>query len=288
MRLAHAIDLHCHYGPDTTGGTLNAPASHGVTALEAAREAVDSGHAALVLKSHSFASPALAATLSEAIPGLQVFGGICTDYPSGGLNVSAVEAALAIGAKIVWLPTVHSHNDMTQHDRGVPGPGIRVLDADGDIVPEVRQMWDLIQEKGAILATGHISADEHYRVAKEFAGQGRVLVTHAGEELAGPKLSAAQSAELADLGAIIELTALTCQSVMGVQGKSPEEMVATIATIGPARCTLSSDYGWSQVIPRPAGGLRDFLESLWEHGVPEGDIETMVSTNPARLLQIEV
>jgi hypothetical protein len=288
VRVAGAIDLHCHYGPDTIGGTLDAPAEHGVTALEAAREAAASGHAALVLKSHSFASPALAAAMTEATPGLQVFGGICTDFPSGGLNVSAVEAALALGAKIVWLPTLHSHSDMARHDLGLNRPGIRVADEEGRVVSEVREIWSLIREKGAILATGHVSADEHYAVVREFAAQGSVLVTHAGEEMAGPRLTPGQCAELADLGAVIELTALTCQSVMGVQGKSPAEMVAMITAIGPARCTLSTDYGWSQLVPRPADGLRDFLESLWEHGVVEKDLETMASTNPARLLRIEV
>jgi hypothetical protein len=116
LRIANAIDLHCHYGPDTVGGTLDASTLlHGVTALEAAREAAESGLAALVLKSHSFASPALAATLGEAIPGLRVFGGICTDFPSGGLNVAAVEAALALGAKIEHCGGRHQRSGRGRH-----------------------------------------------------------------------------------------------------------------------------------------------------------------------------
>jgi hypothetical protein len=262
---------------------------HGVTALQAGREAAESGLAALVLKSHSFASPALAATVSEAVPGLRVFGGICTDFPSGGLNVSAVEAALAIGAKVVWLPTVHSQEDVSHRNRtNLEGPGLRVTDDAGDLVPAVREMFDLVVQKDGILATGHVSADEHYAVARKLGRRGKVLVTHAGEKLAGPQLSPAQCAELADLGATIELTALTCQDVLGMKGKSPTEMAAMIAAIGPDRCTVSTDYGWSAAIPHPAKGLRDFLELLWEQGVAESDLDTMVSKNPARLLGIEV
>src|SRR5262245_19895553 len=171
LRISDAIDLHCHFGPDTIGGTLDIGEWHSVTALDAARDAAASGHAALVLKSHSFASPALARNVEEAVPDLRVFGGICTDHPSGGLNVAAVEAALALGAKIVWLPTVHSHQEVVNGAaRGIvpDGDGIRVTDDDGEVLPVVREIFDLVRQKGAILATGHITADEHYAVAKAF------------------------------------------------------------------------------------------------------------------------
>jgi hypothetical protein len=201
------------------------------------------------------------------------------------LNVAAVEAALAIGARIVWLPTLHSYQDVSRHNpTGVDGPGLRVLDDTGRVVPEVREIFAMVSQKGAILATGHVTAEEHYAVVREFARQGKLLVTHAGEELAGPRLTGAQCRELADMGATIELTALTCQSVFGTKGKTPAEMLDLISAIGPHRCTLSSDYGWSTMVPKPATGLRDFLESLWAEGLAEDDITTMVATNPGRLL----
>jgi Family of unknown function (DUF6282) len=289
MRIEHAIDLHCHFGPDTVGGNLTGQPMLGVSALQAAREAAAAGHAALVLKSHSFASPALAATMTEAVPGLHVFGGICTDFPSGGLNVAAVESALVLGARIVWLPTLHSYQDVSRHNpTGVEGPGLRVIDETGGVVPEVQEIFAMIRQKGAILATGHVTAEEHYAVVREFAGSGKILVTHAGEELAGPRLTASQCAELAELGATIELTALTCQTVMGTKGKSPTEMAAMIASIGTRHCTLSTDYGWSTTVPRPAAGLHDFLESLWVQGISEEELTTMVSRNPADLLGLDI
>ena len=196
LRVANAIDLHCHYGPDTSGADLSrVMTNYGVTALEAVREAAASGHAAIVLKSHSFASPALASALDEAVPGIAVFGGICTDFPTGGLSVAAVEAALAMGAKIVWLPTVHSSEDVSRGRRPyLAVPGIDVIGDDRRPVAEVREIADLVRAADAILATGHTSALEHYAVVKEFARHTKVLVTHAGEALAGPQLSPAQSA----------------------------------------------------------------------------------------------
>src|SRR5271165_5024403 len=50
-------------------------------------EARDTGHAALVLKSHAFATPALASAMEAAVPGVHVYAGICTDHMTGGLNV---------------------------------------------------------------------------------------------------------------------------------------------------------------------------------------------------------
>jgi hypothetical protein len=288
LRIANAVDLHCHFSPDTVGGGLEAHLPTGVTALEAAREARAEGHVALVLKSHSFASPALADAMSEAVPGVRVFGGICTDFPSGGLNVAAVDAALAIGARIVWLPTLHSFQDTSHHNpTGTTSEGIRVTDDAGRVVPEVEEIFAMVRAKDAILATGHISAEEHYAVVTSFARSGKVLVTHAGEEMVGPRLTPSQCRDLAELGATIELTALTCRDVMGIKGKTPAELIGYIRAIEPRRCTLSTDYGWSTVVPRPAAGLGDFIESLWAEGLSEDDLATMASRNPARLLNLQ-
>jgi hypothetical protein len=65
-------------------------------------------------------------------------------------------------------------------------------------------------------------------------------------------------------------------------------MIGMIDAVGPERCTLSSDYGWSAAIPHPARGLLDFLDSLWAEGVAEKDLEHMARTRPAALLGIDV
>jgi hypothetical protein len=285
LRIENAIDLHCHFGPDVVGGPHEPQV--GVNALDAAREARDSGHRAIVLKSHSFPSVQLAQTLQAAAPEIRVFGGACTDLPTGGLNVEAVEAALRMGAKIVWLPTVHSHQDWLNGMGPAVGSkdeGIRVVDETGEPVPAVKAIVDLVRQHDAILATGHVTAAEHYAVVKAFARQGKVLVTHAGEHLAGPHLTPEQCRELAELGATIELTALTCAHVFGQRGKSPGEMAKMIRTVGCAHCTLASDYGWSRDMSRPAVALKDFTEQLWREGLSEAELAQMSAARPAELL----
>lgn len=299
LRIENAIDLHCHFGPDTIGQTGGrAPRrpttaelalhGHSVTGYEAAQEAFESGHRAIVLKSHSFCSAQLAENLCQAIPGMAVFGGTCTDYASGGLSVALVESALLLGSRIVWLPTVNSCQDHAHAPERFPDrPGIPVIGDDGEPLPMVRDIAALCRDFDAVLATGHTSAAEHHAVVKAFARKGKVLVTHAGEALAGPNLSPAQAKELADLGATIELTAECCVQVFNRPPKSARTMAETIATIGYERCTLSSDYGWSKVVPRPAPGFKEFLERMWEVGVSEAQLTRMAAANPAALLSLE-
>ena len=295
LQVDGAIDLHCHFSEDTLGGQRDPQTGEwngtflaGVPAFDVAREAQDTGHAAIVLKSHSFASPGLVGALKAAVPGLEMYSGICTDHMTGGLNISAVEAAIALGAKFVWLPTVHSTNDLAgKNFSGFTGAPVRVTDDEGNLLPAVHEIFALVQQADAVLATGHISAPDHYAVVREFGTRGKVHVTHAGEQMAGPVLTGDQCHELAQLGATIEFTAFTCTHMEGFSRKSPQEVTAMITKVGPEHCTLGTDYGWDESLPRPAAGYISFLERLWDCGIPEEDIGTMAKVNPARLLDLE-
>src|SRR3954469_15645814 len=78
-----------------------------VDAFEAAREAAAAGHRAIVLKSHDSPTASLAWAVQRDVGNtISVFGGICCDREVGGMNPAAVEVALALGARIVWLPTL--------------------------------------------------------------------------------------------------------------------------------------------------------------------------------------
>ena len=51
------------------------------------------------------------------------FGGIVLNNSVGGLNCNAIDAAIAMGAKIVWMPTVSAKNHMDHHKGGFLGAG---------------------------------------------------------------------------------------------------------------------------------------------------------------------
>ena len=275
--LSGAADLHCHFGPD-------AHRARSVSALEAARDAADAGHRAVVLKSHDYPTPALAAMVGEVVQGVNVFGGICCDREVGGLNPAAVEAALLLGAKVVWLPTLSSRQDFESGvaaKLGIPGPGLSVCGQGGELLAHTIEIMELVKQHGAILATGHVSAAEHLAVVKEFARKGTVLVTHAMEDLAGPNLTVGQCVELADLGAFIELCAMTCIGALAT--KKVADLAECARSVGFDRCTLATDYGQA-ANPRPAVGLQGFADALFEEGFDEDSIRRMACHNPCALL----
>lgn len=276
-----AADLHCHFGPDPHR-------ERSVDAFEAAGEAAAAGHRAVVLKSHDSPTASLAwAVQREVGDTISVFGGISCDREVGGVNPAAVEVALGLGARIVWLPTLSSRQDFDNGiaaQLGIPGPGLVVTDADDQLLPETREILALVKDHDAILATGHVSATEHYAVVKEFARTGRVIVTHATEDLAGPNLSAAQCRELADLGAWIELCAMTC--IGGLATRTVAEMVATIRAVGVEHVTLGTDFG-QKINPHPAAGLQTYADALYAEGMTEAEIRQMACNNPCDLLGVQ-
>lgn len=275
--ISGAIDLHCHFGPD-------AHRQRSVTAIGAAVQARDAGHAGVLLKSHNEPTAQLARVVAEVVDGIDVFGGVCCDHEIGGLNPAAVEVALALGGRIVWLPTLSSRQDVANGVAarlGIPGPGLAVLDDDGELLPEAREIADLCREHDAVLATGHTTAAEHHAVAHAYGRRQKVLVTHAMEELAGPNLSVEACAELADLGATIELCALTCIGALATRPVA--DLAGAARRIGVDRCTLASDYGQAVNDP-PAEGLQRFADSLADEGITSDEIRTMVASNPASLV----
>jgi hypothetical protein len=276
-----AIDLHCHFGPESVIGVR-----HSVDAFEAARDAATLGFAAIVLKSHDFPSNSVAYAVAQTVEGVRVCGSICCDFCIGGLNPGAVETALRDGAAIVWLPTISSQQDVENGVAallGIPGRGIELLDDDGRLVPEVEEILALVAQYDAIAATGHTSTAEHFALARNFASKGRLVVTHAMNAGAGPQLSVQECIELSRLGAYIELAAATC---MTGHGPSVPDVVKAIDAIGPERIVLSTDYGWNDELPRPAAGLHAYVDALWEIGASETQLRQMVCENPARLLRM--
>jgi hypothetical protein len=276
-----AIDLHCHFGPESVIGT-----PHAVDALEAATDAASLGFEAIVLKSHDFPSNSVAHLVGQEVDSVRVYGSVCCDFCIGGLNPGAVETALRDGAAIVWLPTISSQQDVENGVAallGVPGPGIDVLDDEERLRPEAEEILSLIAQYDAIAATGHTSTREHFALANNFARRGRLVVTHAMNPGAGPNLTITECVELAALGAYIELSAATC---MQSHGPSVSEVVRAIDAIGHEMVVLSTDYGWNEELPRPAVGLHSYVDALYDAGATEVELRRMVCENPARLLQL--
>ena len=109
-------------------------------------------------------------------------------------------------------------------------------------------------------------------------GVENILITH----VFGQNPTMDQMQGMADAGAVMEIDWLAVLS----GGRTLEEYVEAIETIGAEHFLMSSDLG--QVgNPLHADGLRDYVRALREAGITDADIDTMLRSNPARLLGLQ-
>ncbi len=270
-----AIDMHCHHGPDPHR-------ARSVDAMEAAQEADAQGLAAIVLKSHAYPTGPVAILMQKTVERLRVFGGICCDFEVGGLNPAAVEVALRTGAKVVWMPTFSSVVD--RRKLHLPGPGIPLLGDKAQLVPEAEEILRLAKAHDAVVATGHIDLPEQFAIVDASREIGvPVVMTHALETHIGPDHTLEHVIELAARGAMIEFTYLTCIPGGFAASETPEVFARAMMAVGPERAIMSTDFGQAQS-PRPAVGMRMFIDEMLGCGVPATAIDVMARRNPGRLL----
>ena len=270
-----AIDMHCHHGPDPHR-------ARSVDAAEAVAEAEALGMAAVVLKSHAYPTGPIAILMQKTVPRLRVFGGICCDFEVGGLNPAAVEVALRTGARVVWMPTFSSVVD--RRKLRLPGPGIPVVGERARLVPAAEEILRLVREHDAVIATGHIDLAEQFAIVEAATALGvRTVMTHALETLVGPDHRLPDVIALADRGAMIEFTYLTCIPGGMAATEEPLTFAHAMMAVGPERAIMSTDFG-QEKSPHPADGMRLFIDEMLRAGVPAEAIDQMARRNPARLL----
>ena len=284
--LTHAIDLHIHSNPSL----FNRSGSD----LEMAQHAADNHLKAIMLKNHFESTVGRAFLADQQIEGTRVFGGLVMNHFAGGLNPVAVEHAIRLGAKQIWMPTIDAmaHADVFGKVGGygyqesktrVAKEGIRILNANGGLFEEAKAIVTLVMEADIILGTAHLCKKEIVALTRFAKKQGfkKVLITHPYFD--PPKLTVSDQVELAEMGATIELCGGNLYPIPGVAKLS--DYLHTIAKVGTRSLVLSSDAGQ----PRkslPAEVLRVFAQCLMEKGVSQKEIDQMTKDNPTRLLNL--
>jgi len=268
--LSGFIDMHVHSAPDVRPRSLDD--------VEVARGAVAAGLAGVLIKSHVTITADRAAIAERVVPGVRVFGGVALNHAVGGLNPAAVEAAIKLGAREVWLPTFSARGAA-----GAPG-GISVVDADGRLVPTALEVLKLVADAGVILGTGHLSVPEIVLVVRQARQLGirKVLVTHPEASLVAMPVDVQR--ELADEGAWFE------RCYVGTLGAASALTVADIArqirAVGPASTVISTDLG-QEGNPLPWDGFRAYAAGLLANGISPDEVRLMAAENPARLLDLK-
>lgn len=286
--LVGAVDLHCHVDLEFSRTQFRKalPEWEWLPRAEAA------GMRAVVLKSHLWPSVSISPFLAQLYEGsVDVESSITLNPTVGGLDPWAVEAAVQMGAKAVFLPTWGARNDRERggfHRRLDAGfahfeptrlSTLSIIDGSGALTDAAQEILRLAIEHELMLSTGHVSWQESLTLAREAhrLGFDRLLFGHPLSGSVGAPPEAIR--EAADLGAYIEI----CWPTIAPGRLDPAEVVAVIREIGGARTVLTSDFfGGSN--PSPSDLLRMLLGALYDAGLSQQEIQLGVASNPAGLL----
>ncbi len=289
--LRGGIDVHVHQAPSLF---------HRHYFVDVVRDAQEKGLRAVILKSHHMMTTDRASAARVQVEGIDVFGSITLNLVHGGLNPYAVDHALKMGAKVVWMPTIDS-SQQKKYFGQIGGYGSRqstalpdfyaraeplvLCDADGNLASGLPEILGLIREFNVILSVGHVSPFETEVLVKAAASAGitKIIVDH-------PYLP---FTELSDVEAQRNLAAAGATLNYAFSMITPKwysvsvpDLVANMLSIGTDHILLSSDLGQLHN-PLPAEGLRSYIQLLLEEGVTADQVEQMFHQIPARMLYDE-
>jgi len=289
--LEGTIDTHIHAGPSLFPRLMDP--------VEVAEAARDAGMRGIVFKNHHIPTVDRAHLAGKAVPEVEVYGGVVLNYAVGGLNPFAVDTALKLGGKIVWMPTIDARNHLKHFGElgafggglasGKPRAyegmkGLTVWDQSGKFDDRLLQILDTVAEADATVATSHLSSEESKAVVEEALRRGvkRIMVTHVFFVTAN--LSIPEQRWMADRGALLELS--YSNLLPDLSSALINRVAGAIEEVGAENYILSSDLGQARN-PPPPEGLRRFIQLLLDRGVTPEDIGTMAKDNPKRLLGLK-
>ena len=268
--LSGVIDIHVHSGPDNRPRKFND--------LELAQNMKKAGARALVMKSHVLPTMDRAFIAREA-SGFDVYGAIVLNRQVGGFNPWAVENALKMGAKTVWMPTLDAANHLKWH--GKPG-GLMAVEA-GRLHEGLNEILQLIADHNAILSSGHIGVDEQKIVIEKAKEKGvkKIVIDH--PELGVTKMSVALQKELVDKYGVYLSRCATVEDFR----RAYDIHLAAIREIGCDSTIIVTDAGvpellyWDEL-------MGEYLKSFLDAGISREQLCVMTKKNPAKLLDISL
>lgn len=274
------IDMHIHAAPDVRARKLDD--------LELMEASVQRGVRAIVLKSHNVPTADRAYLVNrvaaEKYPDVKftAFGGLCLNRPVGGLNPDAAETSLKLGAKVIWLPTNTAENHYRKNGKD-PSTGV-VVTRDGKAVDELQDIFALVKQYNAVLATGHIGAEECFPVveAARAAGVEKIVITHPEFWVVG--MTPEQQADIVRKYDVL-LESVYAQPVNGSYKINIPDNIAAMKAIGPEHFVISTDSGQT-VNPYWYESYTTYFKAVSEVFTSE-QVRKMTHDNPAWLLDID-
>lgn len=283
VSLQGVIDMHVHTNPDLRHRAYDD--------LELTDAAVRVGARAIVIKTHqgttmdrAYLCNAYNQRVNHGSNNFTMFGSITMNKVVGGINPVAVETALKLGAKVVWLPTASARNHIEKLHLN-PRNVVEVV-RDGKVVPELLDVFALVKEHDAVLGTAHVSPEECFVVveAARKAGVKKIVVTHPEWWLVGMSVED-QLRMVRDYDVILERC--YAQNLGNGQYKSnlPDNL-ELIRKVGYQHVMVDTDGGQVEN-PHWELAIREYMQYLVDHGIPMEQVRYMTHTIPARLLGLE-
>lgn len=213
-----------------------------------------------------------------------MFGSITLNRVVGGINPKAVDTALKLGAKVVWLPTQSAKNHLEKNGQDTSGC-VEVV-RDGKIVPELEDILRMIKDHNAVLGTAHISPKETFVVveAARNVGVKNIVVTHPEWWVVGMSVED-QIRLVKDYDVILERC--YAQNMGGGKYKSNlPSNVEIVKEVGYKNVMVDTDGGQVEN-PHWELAMEEYMQYLVDHGIPEEHVYYMTRTIPSRLLGLE-
>jgi hypothetical protein len=279
------IDLHVHAGPSV--------ANRAVDAADMLKEAIVAGYRGFLVKDHYFPSCMGVKMVQEHCDsqGVEIYSSMALNNSMGLFNALALDAAINMGAKIIYFPTVSSKNHIDHHKgtfvgsgkMSVPESPVVYVDENGVMDPAAVECLKLIAEKDVILGTGHGTAWEIDHLVEKAVELGvkRILVNHPQFHIGA---TYEQMTKWAKMGAYIELN--VCVFTSGSKlGSLDDQVIADMLEAVPlSNIILDSDMGQNGN-GSPVEGMYRFIRLLMDKfGLSEADINLIAKENPAKLL----
>lgn len=278
--LRGVIDMHVHSNPDIRHRAYDD--------FELMEAGIRTGARAIVIKTHQGTTMDRAylcnrhnEILHNKSNNFTMFGSITLNQVVGGINPKAVESALKLGAKVVWLPTQSAKNHLEKHHQSTDGC-VEVI-KDGTIIPELKAVFQLIKDYDAVLGTGHISPKECFTVVEEAkkTGLDKIVITHPEWWLVDMSLDD-QVRMVKDYHVFLEHC--YAQPTGGGNYKSNLSMnLEAIRACGYKNVMVCTDGGQVEN-PFWELALEEYMQYLLDHGIPKEQVIYMTHNIQSYLL----
>jgi len=286
--IKEAIDLHVHVGPDII------PRKHNpITLFKEQKGKVKK----ICIKSHCYSTVSWAKAINETFDTDFLVGSVTLNNFVGGVNLDLlyVDANISKTPFIVWLPTLHSENQLRKSEwevrkEWVADPNFRPRQSkkvkpvkifeNGKITEKALGLLNFVKDSECILATGHVSWQESEAIVeKAFSiGVKKIIVTHPIYQLIHMPVDVQK--RLAEMGAYIEHSYV----MHSIDKIGIDEIANQIKEVEPEHCILSSDVGQT-FSPSPDKALYNFADSLIKEGLTHDEIYQMMVKNPETLIK---